>query len=118
MSFFISSMAARRLDVEAAGVERQTPLPTSVTFGASSGSPQRRSIDPRRARRGAPDRVDQRKVLPRAIRRPLTAIDPGGAEPSRRGARAASAQLGRTHVVRRRVDQVARQRGTPSAMRG
>ena len=60
MSFFISSMSLDGL-MSSPPVSKQTPLPTSVTFGAV-GRP--RQVDQaRRAGAGPADRMDQRKIL-------------------------------------------------------
>ncbi len=60
MSFFISSMPDDGL-ISSPPVSKQTPLPTSVSVGPAVAPAQ---VDqPRRAGRGAPDRMDHRKVL-------------------------------------------------------
>ena len=84
-------------------VSKQTPLPISVTFGWA-GSPQLMSIEARRPVGGAADRMDERKVL----RQEIVADDRAEARAMPRRQRAGGAlELGRAHVVGRRVDQVA-----------
>ena len=61
MSFFMISMPLSGL-MSSPPVSKHTPLPTSVIFGCCRIAPG--EVDQaRRARRGAADRVDQRKVL-------------------------------------------------------
>ena len=88
-------------------MSKQTPLPTSVTFGIA-GSPQLKSI--RRGARAvgrAADRVDEREVLLQQV----VADDHADFAPWRLAERAGGGfELGRAHVVGRRVDQVARKR--------
>ena len=107
MSFFMISMALSGLR-SSPPVSKHTPLPTSVTLG-SPALPQRSSIS-RGARLrvgGAADGVDQRKVLLEQI----VADDRAEFRAVLLGERARGGfELGRPHVVGRRVDQVARQR--------
>ena len=105
MSFFISSIALSGFR-SSPPVSKQTPLPTSVTFGCLAIAPAQ--IDqPRRTRRGAADGMDQRKILQQqfAVGHRL---DPGVVTLGEQARRLM--QFRRAHVVRRRVDQVARQR--------
>ncbi len=65
ISFFISSMPLSGL-MSRPPVSKHTPLPTSVTFGCARLAPAQ--VDqPRRARRRAADRMDQRKILRQQI---------------------------------------------------
>ena len=96
MSFFISSIALSGFR-SSPPVSKQTPLPTSVTFGCLAIAPAQ--IDqPRRTRRGAADGVDQRKILQQQFA-VGDRLDPGivplGEQPRR------LVQFGRSHVVRR-----------------
>ena len=105
MSFFMLSMPASDL-MSSPPVSKQTPLPISVTLGCE-GSPQVMSIRRGgRSGRGAADRVDEREVLAQEI----LADDHlhAGAVLGRQRARGVF-ELRRAHVVRRRVDQVARE---------
>ena len=63
-----SSSAACALDglMSRPPVSKQTPLPTSVTFGCF-GSPQRQIDQPRRVDRRAADRVDQRQLVAQQV---------------------------------------------------
>ena len=104
MSFFILSMAASGL-MSRPPVSKQTPLPTSVTAAVCLTPLQ---IDqPRRLSGRAPNRVNERKVFGQQIiaddRGDVGAV--AAAQRSRR-----LLKVSRTHVVRRRVDQIARQR--------
>ena len=103
MSFFMLSMPASVL-MSRPPVSKHTPLPTSVTFGSPS-LPQVMSIS-RGARRAGADRGDQRELLGERV----ASGDFHGCA-MLLGERAGGVfQLGRAHVVGRRVDEIARQR--------
>ena len=107
MSFFMSSMPLAGL-MSSPPVSKHTPLPTSVTLGSLALAPAQLD-QPRRALRvgGAADGVDQRKVLLEQV----VADDRAEFRAVLLGERARGRfELGRAHVVGRRVDQVARQR--------
>ena len=105
MSFFMISMPLSGL-MSSPPVSKHTPLPTSVIFGAAGIAPG--EVDqPRRARRSAADRMDQRKVLLEQVVAD-DALDRRAVlfgKVSRR-----LLQFGRPHVVRGRVDEIARER--------
>jgi hypothetical protein len=103
MSFFIRLMPVEGL-MFSPPVSKQTPLPTSVSRGPVV--PQAQVDQARRARAGAADRVDHREVL----RQQIVAQGDGDGGPMRdRQVAGGLFQLGRTHVLRGRVDQVAGQ---------
>ena len=106
MSFFMISMPVDGFR-SSPPVSKQTPLPTSVTLGWA-GSPQAEIDQPRRARRGHADRMNQRKILSRQV----VADDAveTGAEALGEFLRPPR-QFLRSHVVRRRVDEIAGKRG-------
>ena len=106
MSFFMLSMPASGL-MSRPPVSKQTPLPTSVTRGCSS-SPHDMSISRGAAARGgAADGVDQRKIL----RQQIVADDGADCGAVTRGKLPRGVfELGRAHIVRRRIDEIARQR--------
>ena len=104
MSFFISSIPAAGL-MSRPPESKQTPLPTSVTFGAA-GSPHWKSIKSRCRRRGLPHRVDRRKALAQRI-----ALDDATLRTVVLGQRhRLGRQALRRQVGGRRIDQVARHR--------
>ena len=91
-------------------MSKATPLPTIVTRGAPA-SPQGRSIEPRRARRGAADGVDHREVAGEEVVAD-DRLDRGAV--LRRERRAPPSSISsRAEVVRRRVDEVAAERRRP-----
>ena len=111
MSFFISSIDAPGL-MSRPPVSKHTPLPTSVTFGCDGVAPF--DVDqPRRDRRCASDGVNRGEAFlqqvvadDHAMARAVAACDIDGRLRQR---------LGR-HVVRGRVDEIARERSSPRAV--
>ena len=85
-------------------VSKHTPLPTSVSFGARS-SPQVRSMS-RGARGCAADRVDRRIVLGEQR---VADDDAAARARTPRHLLHRRRQLGRAHILGRRVDEIARE---------
>ena len=106
MSFFISPIEAGGL-MSRPPVSKQTPLPTSVTFGAPVAAPAQIE-QPRRLGGGGAHRLDHRQVR-RPERRGAADHRRLGAVPRRQRHEGGLERLG-AHVARRRVDQRLRQR--------
>ena len=104
MSFFILSMPAVGLDVEAAGVE--TDAFADQRHMRMLDVAPRHVDQPRLAGGGAADGVDERKILVQQ----LVADDGGdaGVVPRREFPRGLF-ELRRAHIVSRRIDEIARQ---------
>ena len=112
MSFFMISMPLSGL-MSSPPVSKHTPLPTSVTLGARRIAPG--EVDQaRRARGGAADRVDQRKVLLRADRRRRSraTLAPWRAASARAASSSSAGPMSLAGVLMRSRASV-----TPSAMR-
>ena len=105
MSFFISSMPLAGL-MSSPPVSKTTPLPTSVTFGASA-RPQTKSTSRGASKAAAPDGMNQRQVLAEQFVAP-NRLD-AGVERLRQFRRLAL-ERGGAEDVGRRVDEVAPER--------
>ena len=105
MSFFIRYMPLDGL-MSRPPVSKQTPLPTSVTFGASSG-PQRKIDEPWRLRRGTADRMDEREILLEQIVAERDRRFGAELRGERHGGRFERVGV---HVIGRRVDEIAPER--------
>ena len=114
MSFFISSMPLDGLDVEPAGVEADAL--------ADQRDLRRVGIAPGAGRSGAARAADARPtawISGKFSRQQIVADDRADlrAVCAAASARAACFELGRPHVVGRRVDEIAREKSPPSTMR-